>query len=298
MHSSGLFIKSVIEKVRLLLDVSEADKYTDDILSRQFIPAAYASLWQWLTMCQDNQLIFRQSVSLVAQQATYILPPCVGSVVRFGKRNSTSGLIEADWRPQRDHSPFQRGWAIEGNELVLDPLPAANDTDWILWFEPSGDCNIHYGSGELTSTTTLTLASSPTLGMLDLRPNSYVGMVVRVLHDTSWQERVVSEYDVTTRQVTFRTALTDTGFALPETVLYEVAPLGYHTLWQCIAMAVALEVGAAINISEKKMTYIQALRDTHRKAIADKLGNLMQRRGKSFDPLTVDNPDYVYDPFR
>lgn len=293
MHSSGSFLKSVIEKIRINTDEPEVtSKYTDDILVRQFIADAWAETLGMLKLSADHLPLISFTFSLVQNQARYVIPAVLDSVVRLVQKDAASGFITADWRPRGDLHPWQAGWRIEGNEIVFDPVPSVSSNSWIILGVPSGDTNLHYGTGTVVSTTQVQLASTPDIGLRDLRPNAYIGMTLRVLSAMrQWQERTITAYDVDTRTVTVGSAMTQSGTALPDngqSVVYEIAPLGMRQLWSAVAWKTSMSVMTGRDASQKRLVQFELQYQRALKSLMDRAK--MQRRViQHYNRNTVDN---------
>lgn len=297
MHPSGSFLMTVIERARFLLEEPGGDtQYPDSFIARQVIPPEFATVMNSLALGQENPILFRMTISLVDGTEYYVLPPCVRQVWRLGKYDSETGVITHDWYPRSDQSPMGKGWALEANTISFSPTPTSAE-DWTLWYVPSSDYLCHQGSGTVSGSlrTSIVLASTPTLGILDQRPNAYVGAVLRVIHTGApWQERVITSYDVATRTATVNIPFDSTGYpAAAAAITYEIAPIAWQSLWATIALRVAFQLGVARNVSEKKLGLLDGLFNRSLKSIRDHLGNLQGRRPKSFNNQTYDNRDFT-----
>lgn len=296
MHTSGSFLDSVIEYARFILEEPAGDtQYSDAFVARQIIPSTYDEVMNSIALGQENPILFRYTISLAASTEYYVLPPCVRQVWRLGKID-TNGAVTHDWYPRGEFSPLGRGWSIEANTLAFSPIPSQAE-DWTLWYVPSCDFMCHKGSGTVVGTArdTIDLAASPSLGILDQRPNAYAGAVLRVIHSGApWQERVISSYDVATRRAVVRVPFATTGYpAAAAAITYEIAPIAHLSLWKAIACRTAFNLGVARNVSEKKLALIDAEYRRALKAIRDRLGNIQGRRNKGFDRMSYDSAAFT-----
>jgi hypothetical protein len=303
MHPDYTFLSTVIERARYLAEDPTADtQYSDAFLARQVIPAEYATVMNTVQLGMENPIVMRYSVDLADGTEYYTLPPSIRQIWRVGKIDD-NGAVTHDWYPRGEQSPMGKGWAIEGNMLTFNPIPSSAET-WTIWAVPSADFMCHKGSGTLTNISTTTselghtvaLASAPTLGLLDRRPNAYAGAVLRLVDDNMpIQERVIQSYNVSTRVATVRTPFESTGVVAlgTATVKYEVAPYYWQGLWNAIAIRTAFQIGVARNLSEKKMGMLDGLYRHAIKTTRDQLGNMMGRRTKGFNMMTLDNVDFV-----
>lgn len=294
MHSSGSFLRTVIELVRFKMEEPVA-KITDDVLTRLFIAEAWSETFSLLKLDSDSLPIVRTSVTLVAGTNRYLIPPWCEMVLRLVIRDS-NGMVIRDWVPS-DIMDTYPGWRIEGNEIVFEPLPATSTiTPWELWSVPSGDICLHLGTGAVIGPSTIKLAATPTLGLLDRRPNAYAGQVLRIIHEgRAWQERIIGSYDTTTRRATVLTPFEQgTGLLPPDAVeeapnvTYEIAPLGWRSLWTAVSWKVCMKIGAMRNVELKQMTFFDLEYQRARKSVIDR-AQVNHRLVKHLQRRTVDN---------
>lgn len=295
MHSSGAFLNSVLERARSLIEEPVVEsQYNDSFLARQVIPPEYAIVLGALSLGMDNPIVMRLTVTITSGTAYWRLPPCVRQVWRLAlvPVSGSPNLIKDFWPRGEDH-PFGPGWRIEGREIVFDP-PVTSDQTWSVWFVPSADVIPHVGTGTIqASGSEVVLSAAPSLGILDRRDQAYMGCTIRVLGTTTHEERVIQEYNPTTRVATLRSALTANTSG---TATYEVAPLGWAALWDAVAIRTAIRLGAMRNASEKKLAVLEGLYNRALKAARDQLGNMQGRRTKGFERRSMDHPDYVEYP--
>ena len=289
MHSSRSLIMTVIEVVRAFVDSPDADsKYNNDYLIRYIVPKAMREVWGQINQDSDNPIVIRQDFSLVVNQEYYDLPTNIQWVWRIAKLNN-SGDVVWDWRPDGVMNPCGPGWALEGQRLAIRPFPAREDTI-TLWYVPSGEGSLIYydGTGSANTSysgTSLTLGTTPTLGWLDNRTNSYVGSRVRVMTNTILQERTVVAYNATTRVITVDTAFTGPPVQFTPC---EIIPAGYSALWDAIALRSALYAGRIAGISNDRERRINTEYASAMKTIRDLLCNIQLRTGDFFDRRTMD----------
>lgn len=296
MHSSGSFLYTVIEKIRIAIDEpATSAKWTDDLLTRLVIADAWASTFSMLKLTSDSLPVISFTIDLVRNQSRYVIPPLFDSVVRLVRKDTNNAdIITHDWKPRGDTHPWMSGWRLEGNEIVFEPTPTEADAGWTLMGVPSGDACLHYGIGAVVDPTHVTLAASPVLGLLDRRPNGYAGLVLRTLSTgRTWQERVISSYDPVTRIATFASAFVQDANNLPANaaaVTYEIAPLGNRMLWTAVAYKAAMAVGASRDLTEKKMKWLELQYQIALKAVFDR-AKAQRRVIQHYDRATVDNKD-------
>ena len=294
MHSTGSFLLTVIERVRAYLDEAVVDaKYTNDYLVRHVICPEMVNVISRLSNNADNLIRVRHSITLVKDQQDYVLPPNIGEIYRFALMDS-GGRITREFMPENEFHPSGPGWHIQGNMLSIRPFPNGAETADVHYI-PNGDFLPHYDTdgGEMTSHTTFKFDSSPTLGAIDNRENSYAGAILRVWTYSTHavlEERVIESYDASTRIATVRRPFTtDVSDGTQTGMRYEVAPVGMNSLIQAIACASSMNLGTARNITQKQMQFILLQYKTAMKTIGDNLSFMQARKPQSYQKDTVDN---------
>jgi hypothetical protein len=291
MHSTGSFLYTVLERIRGYLDDPDFDaKYDNDFLIRHIISPTMVDVLSRINMNRDDPVVLRHEFTPSSTVEYYQLPPSVGEIWRVSRRDSDGNIID-DMKPRSEFHPEGVGWAIEGNCLRFDPK--LSDNTWTVYYVPSGDVMPHYsadGGTMAADRKTFTLDTTPNLGSLDRRENSYAGQILRVIPSSGMvEERVIASHDVDTNEVVTRTAFTT---VLSENVQYEIAPIRMQSLYEAIAAGSSLKLGAYRKISN---SHHQMILQQYRSAIktaTDNLANLQMRTGKSWMKKTVDNPNY------
>lgn len=288
-------LKTVIEKVRFYLDEIAVDaKFEDDFIVRYFVCEAVQQVIARLNLSADDPIVIRHQIDLEVGRQYYQLPPNLQEVWRLTIFDDETGSITADSYPRGEFNPMGPGWSIEGNMLSIRPFPTEELTCQ-LFYVPTGDVGIHYHSGTSSlgavgsDNLTFTLATSPTLGVYDRRPEAYAGMILRVLPPNGvWQERIIATHSTNT--VVVRQAFSPT-LASTVSIPYEIAPVWSQALYSAIALAVAMNMAVGRNVSQVKMQYLQTQYKIAMKTAKDAVGFRQMRTGKSFLRETIDNPD-------
>jgi len=297
MDSTGSVIGGILESVRhLVREPSVAGStFDNNRILRSMIMPAYVEVLSLLNMHSEKLIISRFDVALAANTEYYMLPPCISQVVRVVQYFSgdTAKIIDKDFIPRGNWNMDGEGWRINGNSIQFRPVPQAAET-WTLLCVMSGDMQMHIGEGTIDpdadetsgSETTFELDSSPTTGILDKRPNAYVGSYLRITEAGSlWQERLITAHDAATNQVTVSIPF-DVDSTLPSTsgnVTYEVCPAGINSLSKAVAAHAAMEMGIVLDASEKKMKMLELRRDQALKALLDNETNVIGRVGKQIE---------------
>jgi hypothetical protein len=264
MHSTGSILMTTLERVRTFLDDPSLDaKYSNDFLVRQIIEPEMINVITALNGVRDEPILSKFLLTGILDNAEYIeLPPNVGSIIRIAKLDANNQIV-ADIPKRDENDPRGAGWFVDGRDLHLRPewdssaYTAAGN--YHVWYIPSGDFNPHYSAagGTLATLNTVTLDSTPDVGGVDMRESAYVGGVVRVwsADNTIVQERVITSYDASTKKVVARTAFS--ADLTNGAVRYEIVPEFMGQVWQAIALASSMNLGAARNINEKQMVYLK-----------------------------------------
>ncbi len=299
MHSTGSFLYTVIERIRAMLDEAVLDaKFSNDFIVRHVISPSMVDVITRLSMTYDNPVILTHSVSLVADQQYYQLPPSVGEILRFAITDDNGRVIN-ETLPGSMFNRFGPGWSLEGNLLSILPTPSGTSTAQI-YYSPNGDFFPHFTDGSTTDGTkdgtlnadrdTLTLATTPTLGALETRENGYAGGILRLWDTTEkiLEERIIASYDVSAGTVTVRVPFTS-DIEVSNGLKYEVAPQGIQSLYQAISLSGAMNLATSRNISDKQMKFLVLQYRAAIKTIGDNLSYMQMRIPKHFEKNTVDN---------
>lgn len=295
MESTNSFLRTVLARVRFLLDDPDVDaKYSDDYIVRHCITPAMVDVVSRINNTSQAQVLLKFDITLVDGTTSYKLPPCVHEVLRVVVLNEDDLEVLQDLLP-RDRMDYRgKNWSLEGfpGSLTLKTGNVIANTESIqVWYISNGDVMPHAGTGTLDADLeTFTLASSPSLGALDRRPNSYTGQVLRLIPATgAIEERLIAthEKDGSDWVITVDPPFTENTNG---SILYEVAPVGSQPLIQAIAVWASMQVGTARKITESHMgrlrtMYIQAL-----KTIGDNMTAMQSRVPHHFVKATVDNP--------
>lgn len=291
MHSSQSFLKTVVQRVRQLVDEPEVSaKYPDDRLMSDVIVPCMVEVWSRLTLSDGAPPILTMDLDIAANVTRYQLPPGVAEVIRIGQKDEDGRQIR-DWRPQGIYAPWGPGWRLERNVVVFEPETTVV-LDWTVDYIPSGDILAHYSEsgGEILTTTTVKLASSPSLGMLDRRDNAYGGMMLRMIPTSGViEERLVSAYDASTRVATLHVAL-DHG-SVGTGKAYEVVPWTWsQAVWDAVAARSALRVATFRRAGNNVMQQLTIEYNRTLKTAFDLFNHVQNRSPKHYDRNTVDSP--------
>lgn len=338
-HAFG-YIANALQWVRLLADdakgvssrysntqlvdllMRSVDQVTTDIYaSGDSIPKAYLTL------------------SISAGQVDYMLPPNIGEIHRMAKINPDTGLPEWEIYPENPLHPIGPGIVFHGlTSFKLIPTPLI-DTEMQITYTPNGQLRCHQNATPLYSgngdTGTVQITSSQFklnprstswgLGLVDRRPNAYLGQVLRILGTSNdivpptsaiasaqffpIQERRIESIDyynglLAVPAPTFDSGITWTGFqssdkvnegALPNEArtyfVYEVVP----DVDPALLHLAAIDVARTLQVILKNSQAVALIQDEYNKkkrAAQLRWANMEARMGNRFETLTVDRDPY------
>lgn len=276
-------------------DASATGRYDDAALLREFLLPQVGEIITDIQMSTQVPVLMLWAFSVTSSTRAIIVPPNVGSIYRVGRLDD-AGCLTHDKAQGHEFSPEGPRWSLVGNELTFRPYPTG-DEDWLLFYEPTGTCFPHAGTGTVGADGTIILDDAPALGELDWRPNAYAGAFLRILHSgCAIQERLIETYDVATRTATPRTDWASLGsVGLPdedEDVDYEIVPLlGEHYLQYWIAKA-ALALGLKQAVAEKTAMALEYDKDCKLKSFRDAQSSVYLGRSKFLQTFTYRHPDF------
>lgn len=174
----------------------------------------------------------------------YPLPPYVGKVLLVEELNSESEQVGELWARGELH-PFGKGWRIEENLLYVQENHLEEGHFVRVHFAPDGCAAMHEGTAAAVAAdgSTVTLASSPTKGELDLHPNAYAGSMLRILSagtNDYLQERHIRSSSTAAAPVC---TLVEPLSPIPSgAVTYEICPVTNQVLDSTIVLEAVLDV--------------------------------------------------------
>jgi len=293
MHVSGSRIKGALEDIRMLLNLASLDaKFTNDYICRTVLPRAVCDVYARSILTSDNPFFVRMAITIDPETEYYQLPPCIQSVAGI-RSYGEGGDLQGEWRPNGNMNPYGPGWSLEGNTLHFLPAPAAT-SEWEIWYIPSADVPIQYGTDMscdgTTDVDTFVLPATPALGLPFHFANEPVGQILRIVAGSGqWYERVIDTWDPATRTITVKIPVE----TLPaeDDLTYEVIPAGSGPFWYAAAARAAMELGVGLDISQTRRQSLKETALTALKTLRDNLSNLQGRIGKGWDKGTLDNPE-------
>ena len=311
------FLEDAITNARLFTDEPSVNpKYTDAQIAK-FIGQAHTRILAEVNRLSSDPIVQRMTLSVSATQR-YVLPPTVGEVLRLGSVNSTTGLVDWEFRPRHRLNPLGPGYTLEGNVIRFEPILQDSYTLTLLYIPrgtpllykyektTTGNPPAEYGSdaslGDWVEVPLATdEATDVTFGRVDRRPNAYAGMMLRLLDDENAvvQERAISAYTVPNSAGTPAAGKLYTLDAFSPSILaaagstlhYEVVPF----MSQEVEEAVELDVSRTLTRLEGDMTRARSLDQLFRERCRDlrlSFANYNNRVPTHYAGDTVDNNQY------
>jgi hypothetical protein len=289
VNTNRSLLYTILDRIRLTLDEGATGKFDNATLASHVIPTSIENVMARLSMDMDNPIVTSYTLEVVANQARYRLPAHMSSILRIVRKDS-SGNILSEIVPHTRLSVFGSGWAIEGNELVFDPIPRSSET-WHILMEGSSLVHPHYATDGVLNADgdTLTLSTNPALGLLDYEEGGYLGQIVRIIDTTNRRVEhaiIASQtYSNGEVEVVFNRPVTEIEVG---TVTYEIVPL----MTNAILDAVVYDACMTIALSrEKSNNFVGLLRRRYQSALksaGDRLTNLQGRVPKTANRFSVD----------
>lgn len=295
MHTSGSILRTIIEQVRVLLDLPTVDaKYSDNYMVSNLIGSSVVHILARLHMTNQAPYIFRLPITIVEGQTSYELPPNIQEVLRVAGVDD-QGAIVYDPRPGHTREWGGEVWRLTGApgaySVEMGPELMKQETATV-YYVANGDMVPHLGTGSIAASGTkhvLTLATSPTLGLVDRRPNAMQGMILRILPSgtaTQIESRVI-ESQVVSSGAWKVTVPAFSGQTPPvASIEYEVVPMGFYALVDAVAADIAYKLGNKATrgqLDNLMLQYKKAM-----KTIGDMMTNVQMREGTSWHRNTVD----------
>lgn len=285
----------ILEKTKTIIDdVAKELDYSDDFIFRHGIVPEYSRVMSRIQNTSTDYVISEFDLTTVKDQQYYTLPASIGEIIRIVDVYS-DGRVKSELMPRSQYSSRGPNWHLEGNTLSIRPYPTSAETFKIMYI-PTTDVKPHYADDGLVDGDILglTLSSggwgSQMLGDLDRRLGIYKGCILRVLPASGLvEERVITEYNETTRNVSFRSALTTASLA-GDTLSYEIVPTHFNAVAEAVAQAAAMNLlVAARRVTRAQHTMLLSNFKSAMKTAMDHFTFMQNRVPKKYERDTVDN---------
>jgi hypothetical protein len=301
MHQTESYLYTLLERIRAYLDDSAIDaKFDNQFLINHIICPAQTDVIARLSHTHGAPVILRYPFTLDADLLRYRLPPCVQEVLRLMGEDEDRTSVTWDATPSGMFSVNGSVWSLEGNpgalELVTAAPPQDGATATILYIS-NGDIRPHYGTGTLVQTTEdgltvhrVTLATTPTLGVLDRRVGAYNGQTLRILPSGTGpvEESLIEEstYSAGVYKAKLTRPLTYTGGG---SVTYEIAPTGMQSMTEAIAVWSAMKLGTHRGVTQGRFDALRLMYLAALKTAGDNLTTIQNRTPRHYTGRTVDS---------
>lgn len=295
MHSTGSILKDIVNRGSLYTNqLFESGKYKED----DYMPVleeAFEEALNRVSKADQQRVVSRFSLDLVADQEYYTLPPTVTKLIRVVRVNE-QGDETYEWDARGELHPQGSGFILDGmRSLRFDPVPKAAES-LEVWFEAGPSFGMHFSNsgGVVTSATTFTLDTflndEEDLGMYDRRTNAYVGARLRILNNGgTWEETVVTSQS--SNSITVRDSLvTSTGGS----IRYEIVPTYLQPIVALVSWTFAIKMGTALQLSQTKLRQMDIERASALKTVRELVSNVDERRGRFWETDTRYSREMVY----
>lgn len=295
MDTTNSYLYTLLERIRTYIDLPEVEaKYSNDYLVRHVICPAQVDILSRLSHTTGCPVLLTMDITMTDTAQDVVMPPNVLNVLRVETIDEDGNRL-GEILPRSFWNPYgPQNWRVEGMPgaltLHIDAAPSGLETARLL-YQTNGDILPHYGTGTLASSNTVTLAATPTLGVVDRRPNAYVGSVLRILSSSGpIEERQITAHAYAGGNWTV-TARSDFTYTANGSVLYEIAPAGSQSLYEVIAAWSAVKIGTNF-LSDAKRNAILLQYKAALKTIGDNLTYMQSRAPASFERKTSDSEFY------
>lgn len=298
MPGNGSILQNIVDRIRVELDEAEVDaKYTDAYLLENTIPAAISDVLERLNADRKNKIVATFDLTTVANQNYYRLPANIGQVIDLFHVDSggeTAGRV-----PYRSaKGPWGPGYAVQGNELHVDPALPGGRTVRLVYM-PTGGFLPHYATdGTLNADKDeITLSSSPSLGILDRREGAYSGQVVRIVPASGPIESAVINqhtYDGSNWKITLRRPAThaDAG-----AIRYEIIDHPSLSLVDSIVYAAIIRVAVSRRVNRSVVNSYRIMYNSALKTEGDRVANQDLKANKYDEDTRYRNTEPNYGLF-
>ena len=183
----------------------------------------------------------------------YAIHPYVGKVLRVELLDSESNPLGTVFS-EGEGSPAGKGYRLEQDALWVQEAHFDSGCILRVHYVPSGCAALHEGTAQAVATdgTTLTMATSVTVGEIDTHPNAYAGSRLRILTATTnsyVQERTIASHAVATKVLTLSEPLNPVPGGA--TITYEVCPPTNQVMDKVIFLHATMDVLAVESDSKR-----------------------------------------------
>ena len=244
------FLSRAIDLVRLYTNEPAVNARYSDAQIITMLEGAYCLALGEINRQKDRPIVARITLDL-STATEYLIPGTLGSVWAVYETETSTGE-KAFFSPRGPYNPRGGGVWHEGNLIRVQSSNYVNQ-GITLTVEclPTGLARLHNGTCTVGADgTTVVFGATPHAGTLDTHVDAYVGSMLRIFNVTGSgasgnyiQERVITDYDETTRTATVTPALSPVPAAgSGGYIFYEVCPAIPMGLDNVLAFYVAWEI--------------------------------------------------------
>lgn len=191
------FLTRVVSNIRTFVNEPDVTSALSDTFILDRLRAAWSDVMSDLNRSSTFKPRARMDLTVIANQAEYVLPPTIAAFQSLEKLDE-SGNLEWEIVPSHPLNPIGPGFTIELPILRFDPIWTEGETLRLTW-QPNAEAPMFEGTATSGSTATTIAATSVAAGKRDLRPHAYVGYTLRRLNGSGEpvEERIVTAYSGT-----------------------------------------------------------------------------------------------------
>ena len=284
----------ILEKTKTIIsDIAKELDYSDDYIFRHGIVPEYSRVMSRIQNSSSDYVIEKTTISLIKDQQYYILPACIGEIMRIVTMYD-DGRIKTELLPRNQYSTRGPNWSLEGNMLSIRPYPQIAE-DIEVWFIPTTDAKPHYAEDGLSNgtNTEITLSTggwaSQILGDIDRRTQAYVGSTIRVIESSGEiEERRITSHD--SAAYTVGVNKTFTAFDTLTTISYEIVPAHFGAVTEAVAQGAAMNLlVSARRVTKAQHAMLMINFKSSMKTAMDHFTFMQNRSPKKYEKDTVDN---------
>lgn len=283
------YLQLFVNDVRLALDdPAVGKKYSDSEIIR-LGGLAMRQVFKDLTAITTRPVVLTHDIAINSTTLIYYLPPSIGEVLHIGEFDTTNNNWKWKLQTRSRFNSNVRSMRFEGRRIRLE-APATAAFTLRIEYIPGTD---YYPHEAVRTFTTATLADNKTFalvepgdetdflirGFVDARPQAYIGSLFRVwrlysddLTAPRVEERIITNYAITpgdsgkqrviTLDADLDTAIVQDGVTEYQ---YEIVPIFWEGVRQCMAVRAALTLAGMSGMREKEasltMEYRTAIRN-------------------------------------
>lgn len=265
------FIARALADVRLHTDEPTINSKYSDALILTKLEQAYPIILGEVYRNSRTPVVAKLVITVDSAKETYALPPSLGVIWAIYAKDTDNGT-KFFYHSRGIHNTSGRGIWVEGRTLHIQrpELYVGSENEFTVEYTELGTSRLHDGvlaAAVNTAGDEVTLAAVPSTGTLDTRDNAYAGCLLRILSVTGTsptgdyiQERVITDYNRTTRVATLDVALDPVPVAgAGGYIYYEIAPAINQGMDSVLALYAAYMIASIEAPIQKRAAGILAM---------------------------------------